>query len=425
MPAHPWQLRADVAAARRGGRDLDPGRRADGPPRRRDRGSGQACDGGMGRGGCGELRPAPPAGPGQPRPVHRAGRAGLALAAHDQRDHHLLAEGARPGLDDRRGHSPRGRGRVAPPRLPPLGGRRPRQGRPRPAAGRGDPWAPDAVARPGGHPAAGRTRRARRRTLPAHRARRRQLPRWLGQRRADGQRRDAGRAVDLGPRIRPDRRGGPAPDRVGLGLRARPHRPRVHRPRAGRGGRRCAPRPPRGGQALREQRHADDRRDGGGGHGCPGRQRVATDDGRSSRFAPPGDARAWKVPTTEPRADLPPQQRAPTQPGPPGPCPGSAIRRTAAPRGSRRRTPTRTRRRRPSARCSRRSAPSGPPGRRSARPSGMPSGTPSPPPRRTSTPTSSRTSPRSDVSDEDDAERPAAITVVHYAPGEEPGEPRR
>lgn len=30
-----------------------------------------------------------------------------------------------------------------------------------------------------------------------------------------------------------------------------------------------------------------------------------------------------------------------------------------------------------------------------------------------------------DVSDEDDVERPAAITVVHYAPGEEPGEPRR
>lgn len=30
-----------------------------------------------------------------------------------------------------------------------------------------------------------------------------------------------------------------------------------------------------------------------------------------------------------------------------------------------------------------------------------------------------------DVPDEDDAERPAAITVVHYAPGEEPGEPRR
>ena len=30
-----------------------------------------------------------------------------------------------------------------------------------------------------------------------------------------------------------------------------------------------------------------------------------------------------------------------------------------------------------------------------------------------------------DVPAEDDAERPAAITVVHYAPGEEPGEPRR
>ncbi len=30
-----------------------------------------------------------------------------------------------------------------------------------------------------------------------------------------------------------------------------------------------------------------------------------------------------------------------------------------------------------------------------------------------------------DVCDEEDAERPAAITVVHYAPGEEPGEPRR
>ena len=30
-----------------------------------------------------------------------------------------------------------------------------------------------------------------------------------------------------------------------------------------------------------------------------------------------------------------------------------------------------------------------------------------------------------EVPDEDDAERPAAITVVHYAPGEEPGEPRR
>jgi len=30
-----------------------------------------------------------------------------------------------------------------------------------------------------------------------------------------------------------------------------------------------------------------------------------------------------------------------------------------------------------------------------------------------------------DASEEEDAERPAAITVVHYAPGEEPGEPRR